>query len=264
MRYRTQFFRLLAAGALLAAAFMSCTKASERMPADDAGLVRVRIYAGGVESGAMTRSNEGVEALLAAAYPAGVSLRLINAVSGIEYQVRSGDAVLLPIGAYSVTGRHKPQSLGAYNGSAYVAREPAFQISAQLEVVEGVAEYSVPVAWDCFALCCDTEETKSWKWYAFVSDTPNEPPASEGEGEALFFVCGSIQSGAMRVALQPYDLEHYAATDWWVSHSRSELEPYGNAVLAQSGRWYRLHPDGVVTESGSLALGFPAWVCGAE
>lgn len=263
MKLLTKSFQMLAAGVLLAVAFTACTKASERITDAEGELVEVRIYAGGVESGAMSKAGE-VDAVLAAAYPAGgVSLRLVNALTGIAYTATTGEAVLLPVGAYSVTGRYKPSSKGAFNGSAYVASAPAFSIDASLEVVEGVSEYSIPVAWECFAVCVDTGEVASWKWWPYSGEGAT-PPVLTAEGVELFFLCGTLDAAPMRVSLAPCDLEHYAATDWWLATNRAKIEGRANGLMAQAGRWYRLHPDGVVTESGALALSWPSWECGAE
>ena len=263
MLIRTHARRLLAAGVLLAAAFVACTKTGERATLTDEGLVLVRIHAGGVDAGAMTKDGGGVDAILAAAYPASVSLKLTNTLTGITYDATTGAAVLLPVGAYSVTGRYKPRAEASFTGSAYFAASPSFEVSAGLEVVAGVTDYAVPVEWTCCALCVDTGEVLRWRWYD-MGGTAADVPALAGESAELVFFCGSVDNAAMRVALTPADLEHYAATDWWLSSSRAQVADFANGLVVQSGRWYRLHPDGVVTESGALSLGFPAWVCGSE
>ena len=251
----------LLAACLLATSFTACTKASEGR---DNSLVSVRIFAG--DSGPMhtrTSTTAEVDALIAAACPASVSLSLTNKDNGLTYTATTGEAVLLPVGTYRVTGRYKPTSAGAYNGSAYVATAPAFNVDAELSVTAGTSVYSVPVVWSSFALCCDTGEVTGWSWYPYAGNATAPPEARQG-GTSLFFVCGAIERGAMRVALSPADLGHYSATDWYIATAQSELAGFDNSLLASAGRWYRLHPNGVVTESGNIALQFPAWGCGCE
>ena len=245
---------------MMALQFTACKKAI----VEQETLVSVTIYAG--DSGPMstrTSNTSEVNALISAAHPSSVSLSLTNTQTNLGYSAKTGQAVLLPVGTYRVTGRYKPTSAGAYNGSAYVATSPAFNIDAQLVIQASVTEYTVPVVWASFALCCDTEEVTSWSWYPYAGNA-TEPPAATNGGTSLFFVCGAIERGAMRVALSPADLGHYSATDWYIATAQSELAGFDNALLAVSGRWYRLHPNGVVTESGSIALQFPDWECGGE
>lgn len=245
---------------LFAIALTACVKANDRI----APLVDVCIRIGGAESGVVkTSTAEDVQSLLASSYPTSVSLRLKNSVSGVEYTAKTGEQVTIPIGNYSVTGRYKPTSLGAYNGNAFVARNPSFSISATLAVQEGKTDYSVPAAWESFALCVDKAEVSSWLWYNF-GGTSATPPVVESENTALFFVCGQILSGAMRLDLTPADLEHFSQTSWWIASTDANLTGRENAITASEGAWYRVHPDGVVTESGTLSLAYPDWVCGKE
>jgi len=257
---------MLAAGMLLVSAFAACTKTGDDDYRGSEGLVRVCIQARGVDSGAMTRSSTGeeVEALLAAAFPVGgVALTLKNATSGISYTATTGESVLLPVGSYAVTGRYKPSSKGAYNGSAYVAQKPAFSVSCTLTIVEGESDYSVPVVWESFALCCDASEVSAWTWKPYSGDAAEPPVLTQGDTQ-LFFVCGKIASGAMRVTLTPVDLEHYALTYWDVATTASNVASADNGLCASVGCWYRIHPNGVVTESGALSLSASGWTCGAE
>lgn len=76
--------------------------------------------------------------------------------------------------------------------------------------------------------------------------------------------CKACVKANDRIASLVADLEHFCQTSWWIASTDANLTdremPSPQARVLGIG----CNPDGVVTESGTLSLAYPDWVCGKE
>lgn len=238
------------------AALAGCTKTNT----PQAQPCRVTFNLSGITSGAITKGP--VEDLLAAHGPGGtLSLKLTSlADPSRTYTATPGQEVAVIPDTYRVTGEYVPQTaLSLFRGALY--REPRFGVATQVTITEGVAQYSLAVTWNCFALVKDAAMVD-----ALLIDnntgTPTEIGAwteDEGELSLVFVTCSSAWENDyyIRVTATPVDAILYQPTTW-----KLVTKPTAGCLQVRNGYWYKFTPEETQAQNGSFDFSFPSWTEG--
>lgn len=238
----------------LAGMVMGCSKHSEPV------MQEIRIGIGNVQSGSM--ATKGVADALSATAPSGIvqlSLQGVD-VTSRRYQVAAGGSVSVPVGRYSVKGAYKPTALGtAVFNSVY--GEPAYSISQEIEVREGVSEYAVQAGYDCFALVIDYSECEKYQWKPWGGTYQDLSwlKRTGDYGVAYFGMESTWSAGESSFTLLavPAEPETKESAEYILSH-RTE----NGVVKVETGKWYKFGPRDVSFQSGGIGIDYPEWGAG--
>lgn len=213
---------------------------------------------GGVRSGTLTKSGDGLEAALAATAPTQTPELTIQStsVSLRRYTAKPGESITLPVGEYRVTATYTPSVAGDAAGSN-IFRQPSYSVDDVVVVTEDNDAYTVDAAYTCFALVIDYSESAKYRHYHgsygwrdfsyFTGDT---------YGVAYIDFAAVWSATPYRITAVPKDAVGHEETQY------SLVNEGTNGVLVEAGKWYLFSPDAVTTTSGALSVALPDWVQG--
>ena len=208
-----------------------------------------------------TLNTKALPDAIAASMPASLPITLTSEDTGEVYKTETGKAVILPTGAYQVTGANKPRHTAEVIGSSvYLSAEPALSVSQRVEVVAGVEDYPLAAGVRSCILAVDPAEVKAWSVSCNGETRP--VPFSVGGGVWWTYCTGDTASRLLRTEVTPTDAQHVTTTFSLTTSAAVASQTEGARVIVP-GRWYWLHPDEHPTQEGGLTLDLPEFAPGA-
>lgn len=235
---------------LLAVAFAAIAASCTKTGGETERLVSVR-FEYSTDSGRFP--TKGIADVILSTLPPALPLTLTDG-SGNTWDVYTGQEVTLPVGTYSVDGGHAPEAAQYISGTnRYTSHSPAITVSDEVEIVEGVSEYRVRATYGSAAVGVLPSEVSSWT--AVFKGAAEAVNCLKTDDLWLVFLNGNLTGASSFYTT--------IATPWGAT---KEYKLYTNSgdtggILAESGKWYILHPD-AVTQSGTLGLDLPEWTDG--
>lgn len=240
---------------VLSGMVMGCSKHVEPVKMQE-----IRIGIGNVRSGSL--ETKSVNDVLGGTAPTGVvelSLRGVD-VATRSYRARVGESMSVPVGRYKVTGSYEPTVQGTAVFNA-VYQEPSYSISQEIDVQEGVSEYSVPAEYNCFAMIIDYNECAKYRWKGWGGEFSDLLWMKRvGDfGVAYFSTQNRWSAGESSFTLLavPADTERKESAEYLLLHESSI-----NGVKVQSGKWYKFSPVDVTFQEGGIGVELPEWGAG--
>ena len=221
----------------------------------DNGLVDFVVDYRLVESNSMYATkavtNEDVLFAIQQTLPATVQVVFKNS-AGASTVVNSGERTKLAADHYSVTGSYIPGSLGDITTDVKFTAMPYITFYASLDIVQGVANYTVNGTFKSFALTIDYDETA--KGY---HNENKEIPFQKYDDLGLVFVQGMTSSKEFEVILEPANSKYEQTSFRFTGNANTTKYTY-----VENGKFYKLHPALKGSSGSVVELGYPEFVEG--
>lgn len=231
---------ILIIGAILS---MGCTVEK------DNGLVEFVVDYRLVESNSMYATkavtNEDVLFAISQTLPSTVQLVFKNS-AGASTVVNSGERTKLAADHYSVTGTYNPGSLGDITTDVKFTATPYITFYASLDIVQGVANYTVNGTFKSFALTIDYDETATGYY-----NENKEIPFQKYDDLGIVFVQGMNTNKEFAITLVPANTKYEETEFKFTGNSNTTKYTY-----VENGRYYKLHPALMGSKGSVIALGF--------
>ena len=230
----------------VAALGWSCTASEE--PADGR-LQEIRIGISGILSGDI--ATKGMSEALSSTAPSGVpTLQLVGVdVTTRSYSVRPGESVTVPVGKYSVSGSYRPTKQGEVGGNA-LYHEPSYEVSGQIDVVQGVSGYSVPATYDCavIAVGSDVDYVEG-----ATTGTYSELSAFKAAGDVRLLYVRLAYNLDWKLRVYPVELDEHEMRQFTLVSGKAQT----GAVFVEKGKWYLFSPGEVDKQDGDITIELP-------
>lgn len=221
----------------------------------DNGLVDVIVDYRLVESNSMygtkAVTNEDVLFAISQTLPSTVQLVFKNS-AGASTVVNSGERTKLAADHYSVTGSYIPGSLGDITTDVKFTATPYITFYASLDIVQGVANYTVNGTFKSFALTIDYDETAKGYY-----NENKEIPFQKYDDLGIVYVQGMTANKEFDISLVPASGK-YEETSFRFS-GNSNTTKY---TFVENGKFYKLHPALKGSSGSVVELGYPEFVEG--
>lgn len=228
---------------------ISCTKEK------DNGLVGFVVDYRLVESNSMYATkavtNEDVLFAIQQTLPATVQLVFKNS-AGASTVVNSGERTKIAADHYSVTGSYIPGSLGDITTDVKFTATPYITFYASLDIVQGVANYTVNGTFKSFALTIDYDETAKGYY-----NENKEIPFQKYDDLGIVYVQGMTNNKEFTISLVPSNTKYEETEFRFTGNSNTTKYTY-----VENGKYYKLHPALMGSKGSVIELGFPDFVEG--
>ena len=221
----------------------------------DKGLVDFVVDYRLVESNSMYATkavtNEDVLFAIQQTLPATVQLVFKNS-AGVSTVVNSGERTKLAADHYSVTGSYIPGSLGDITTDVKFTATPYITFYALLDIVQGLANYTVNGTFCSFALTIYYDETAKGYY-----NENKEIPFQKYDELGNVYVQGMTSNKEFDILLVPANTK-YEETSFRFS-GNSNTTKY---TFVENGKFYKLHPALKGSSGSVVELGYPEFVEG--
>lgn len=221
----------------------------------DNGLVDFVVDYRLVESNSMYATkavtNEDVLFAIQQTLPATVQLVFKNS-AGASTVVNSGERTKLAADHYSVTGSYIPGSLGDITTDVKFTATPYITFYASLDIVQGVANYTVNGTFKSFALTIDYDETTKGYY-----NENKEIPFQKYDDLGIVYVQGMTNNKEFTISLVPSNTKYEETEFRFTGNSNTTKYTY-----VENGKYYKLHPALMGSKGSVVELGFPDFVEG--
>lgn len=215
----------------------------------DNGLVDFVVDYRLVESNSMYATkavtNEDVLFAIQQSLPATVQLVFKNS-AGASTVVNSGERTKLAADHYSVTGTYYPGSLGDITTDVKFTATPYITFYASLDIVQGVANYTVNGTFKSFALTIDYDETAKGYY-----NENKEIPFQKYDDLGIVFIQGMNTNKEFVISLIPANSKYEETEFRFTGNPNTTKYTY-----VENGKYYKLHPAIQGSNGSIVALGF--------
>lgn len=194
---------------------------------------------------------------IVATIPSTIPLTVTNKVTGSAFSVNTGEAVTIPVGEYSVSGRYTPKkNQNVIGTSVYLSKSPAITILQDVSVSAGVSEYSITATYQSWVLAVDSTEASLWTMDMNYTATAVDFMV---DGTTWWIFCtGNLASRFLVTQVVPKDTDSCTTATYNLTTSASYAAA-NNGLVVQPGKWYYLHPNSATTEAAGFSINFPSW-----
>lgn len=196
-------------------------------------------------------TNEDILFAIQRTLPTSVQLIFKNS-SGVETVVNSGERTKLPADHYNVTGTYMAGSLGDITTDVKFTASPYITFYSSLDIVQGVANYTVNGTFKSLALTIDYAETLK----GYYNET-KEIPFQKYDDLGIIFVQGLTTTKEFDVILELASSK-YEQTSFRLT-GNSNTTKY---TFVENGKFYKLHPALQGSRGSIVELGYPEFTEG--
>lgn len=245
----------------LCAALLSCSKQ------ESAHYQEVVFEYNLVEEYSMTKTidHSAIKGIISNAIPSTIRPAFyLNGDKSQGINVELGSSITMKVGTYSVEWANCPNSIAnVIDGETYFAKTPQLNISAEVKVVPGTTEYTIPATFKSFAIVADATEVSRVQYLTIGGDFVDIDFFTMSGDNMIIFVNGEFtDTGVLKLCLIPAD--NTRKTTYIFLSNKVESVGEISTVHIDYGRYYVIHPE-AITEVGSLFnLDIPEWDCGNE
>lgn len=220
------------------------------------------VFTLGVESSSLTKatSSEIAAFIMEQTKDNIKSVTLTNQTTEQEYKVTPNVEITLPVGSYVAAATYTPQSYATIANGGNLSTTPQLAIFQEFEVAYPTTEYPLNVRYDSFAIVTDYSECDNVQY--MVGGYMQDFTWVESGDLRLTFASGSFNKAPLCVYLTPDEAGY--ETWYYQFYLDSSKSGEANAIIAENGKWYFLHPKKKTALKGSFGFNYPDWTDGSE
>lgn len=187
-------------------------------------------------------------------FPVSIPITITDKETGEKVDAVTGEAVTLPVGAYSVLGVWNPARSQAVQGTAvYLSKAPAIRIEQDVVVSSGTRQYSLVAGFRSWVLAVDSGEVSRWTMQMDHKETAVDFLT---DGAVWWIFCtGDVGERSVQTKVYPKG-DGYAPGVYDLTCSPGVAAENG-WYLVEPARWYWLRP--VEVETGEAGMGVRFW-----
>ena len=229
---------------LLLAGVVSC----EAIPDPGRELVCVTFWVQGTK---------GFPDVITDTFPDEIGITITDKETGEKIEAVTGEAVTLPVGAYSVLGvSHPNKSQGVYGTAVYLSKAPDIRIEQDVVVSSGTKQYSLVAGFRSWVLAVDSGEVSRWTMQMDYSEKDVDFLV---DGSTWWIFCtGDPGDRSIQTKVYPKEEKGHAPGAYELTTTPG-LAAGNGWYLVEPARWYWLHPDEIETGEAGMAVRFSEW-----